>query len=174
MDLGGQAGSPHTHGTSLSVFRSSRPRFWIYSHWPSCTGCPVRCTLSTVSWASSNSHCTTKTGPAGTAQLGLASEPCPPPQAPGAEATASSTAGSQAGQALAAECWRLAPLARCLEEVPRSLLPPWPGSQDSALTKTRRLCLFECGAGEGQPRPHTGTALGFNSKARSSPWVWSA
>uniref|UniRef100_A0A480FS19 Palmitoleoyl-protein carboxylesterase NOTUM n=1 Tax=Sus scrofa TaxID=9823 RepID=A0A480FS19_PIG len=67
-------------GTSLSVFRSSRPRFWMYSHWPSCTGCPVRCTLSTVSWASSNSHCTTNTGPGGTAQLGLASVLRPPPR----------------------------------------------------------------------------------------------
>lgn len=36
--------------------------------------------MSTVSWASSNSHCTTNTGPGGTAQLGLASVLRPPPR----------------------------------------------------------------------------------------------
>lgn len=52
--------------TSRSVLLSSWPRFWMYLHWPSWTGWPVRWMLSTVSWASSNSHCTTNTGPVGT------------------------------------------------------------------------------------------------------------
>lgn len=52
-----------SYGTSRSVLLSSCPRFCMYLHWPSWTGCPVRWMLSTVSWASSNSHCTTNTGP---------------------------------------------------------------------------------------------------------------
>lgn len=51
--------------TSRSVSLSSCPNFWMYLHWPSWMGCPVRWMLSTVSWASSKSHCATNTGPAG-------------------------------------------------------------------------------------------------------------
>lgn len=51
--------------TSRSVCLSSCPNFWMYLHWPSWMGCPVRWMLSTVSWASSKSHCATNTGPAG-------------------------------------------------------------------------------------------------------------
>lgn len=52
-----------SYWTLWSVLLSSCPRVCMYLHWPSWTGCPVRWMLSTVSWASSNSHCTTNTGP---------------------------------------------------------------------------------------------------------------
>jgi len=52
-----------SYGTSRSVLLSSCPSSCMYLHWPSLTGRPVRWMLSSVSWASSNSHCTTNTGP---------------------------------------------------------------------------------------------------------------
>ena len=172
--VGAEWGPQHTHGTSLSVFRSSRPRFWMYSHWPSCTGCPVRCTLSTVSWASSNSHCTTNTGPGGTAQMGLASVLCPPPQAQGPEAAVSSIAGSQANRALCAGCRPPASPAPFLEEMPCSLPAPWPGSQGLHFDQNMVMMSLQVWGWGGQPRPHTGAALGSSSKARSSSWMWKA
>lgn len=55
---------PTTHGTSRSVALVCCSMLCMNLHWPSVKGCPVRLMLSSISWASSNSHCTTNMGPA--------------------------------------------------------------------------------------------------------------
>lgn len=53
-----------THATSRSVALVCCSRLCMNLHWLSVKGRPVRLMLSSISWASSNSHCTTKMGPA--------------------------------------------------------------------------------------------------------------
>lgn len=54
-----------THATSRSVALVCCSRLCMNLHWPSVKGRPVRLMLSSINWASSNSHCTTNMGPAG-------------------------------------------------------------------------------------------------------------
>lgn len=53
-----------THAASRRVALVCCSRLCMNLHWLSVKGRPVRLMLSSISWASSNSHCTTKTGPA--------------------------------------------------------------------------------------------------------------